>query len=136
MKTKTEFAGKPVKQAKQSQVSQPRRPKHVPMRTCIGTQQKHPKRDMVRIVRMADGHLAVDPTGKLGGSRGTYISKSYAAAEAAVRKKRLEAEFEQPIAKEDIEAILAFFSQFDVGAVSKMPDVKQSDTGTKPHQTG
>lgn len=88
---------------------------------------------MVRIVRMADGHLAVDPTGKLGGSRGTYISKSYAAAEAAVRKKRLEAEFEQPIAKEDIEAILAFFSQFDVG---KMPDVKQSDAGPMPHQTG
>lgn len=116
-----------MKQAKQSQ---PRRPKHVPMRTCIGTQQKHPKRDMVRIVRTADGHLAVDPTGKLSGSRGTYISKSYAAAEAAVRRKRLEAEFEQPIAVEDIEAILAFFRQFD-GATAV-----QSGADREPQQTG
>ena len=94
--------------------AQPKRPKHVPMRTCIGTQTKHPKREMVRVVRTAEGHIVVDPTSKLGGSRGAYISKSKAAAEAAVKHKRLEAEFEQPIAKEDIEAILAYFGQFDV----------------------
>jgi predicted RNA-binding protein YlxR (DUF448 family) len=89
------------------------RVKHVPMRTCIGTQAQHPKRDMVRLVRTSEGHIVVDSTGKMGGSRGAYLSKSRQAAEAAVRQKRLEAEFEQPIAKEDVEAILAYFNQFE-----------------------
>lgn len=87
--------------------------KHVPMRTCIGTQTQHPKRDMVRLVRTSDGHIVVDATGKMSGSRGAYLSRSRQAAEAAIKHKRLEAEFEQPIAKEDVEAILAYFSQFE-----------------------
>jgi predicted RNA-binding protein YlxR (DUF448 family) len=88
------------------------RVKHVPMRTCIGTQTQHPKREMVRLVRLPDGHIVIDTTGKLGGSRGVYISKSRQAAEAAVRHKRLEAEFKQPVAEEDIETILAYFNQY------------------------
>ncbi len=86
--------------------------KHVPMRTCIGTRTQHPKRDMIRLVKTADGHIVVDPTGKLSGSRGAYLSKSQLAAEAAIKHKRLEAEFEQPLLKEDEEALLAFFSRF------------------------
>lgn len=92
-----------------------RRPRHVPMRTCIGTGEKHPKREMIRLVRTMDGHIVVDPTGKLSGSRGAYLSKRLAAAEAAIKHKRLEAEFEQAIAKEDAEAILAYFSQYETG---------------------
>jgi uncharacterized protein len=92
------------------------RPKHVPMRTCIGTQTQHPKREMVRLVRTQDGHIVVDTTGKIGGSRGAYLSKSRQAAEAAIKHKRLEAEFGQPVAKEDVEAILEYFSQFEQNA--------------------
>lgn len=88
------------------------RPKHVPMRTCVGTRTRHPKRDMIRLVKTDDGHIVIDPTGKRSGSRGAYLSKSRAAAEQAIKHKRLEAEFGQPIAQEDLEAILAFFSQF------------------------
>ena len=86
--------------------------KHVPMRMCIGSHTRLPKRDMVRLVLREDGHVVVDPTGKLGGSRGAYISKSFAAAEAAVKNKKLEAEFEQPISQSDSDAIIAFFEQF------------------------
>lgn len=91
------------------------RPKHVPMRTCIGTGKKYPKRDMIRLVRMPDSHIVVDPTGKLSGSRGAYLSKQRSAAEAAIKNRRLEKEFEQAIAKEDVDAILAYFSQFETG---------------------
>lgn len=90
-----------------------RRHKHVPMRTCIGTQTQHPKREMIRLVRTEDGHVVVDPTGKRSGSRGAYLSKSRAAAEQAVKRKRLQAEFGQQVSREDEEAILAYFSQFD-----------------------
>ena len=77
--------------------------KHVHMRTCIGTQTQHPKRDMIRLVKTEDGHIVVDPTGKRSGSRGAYVSKSRAAAEQAIKRKRLEAEFGQPLGKEDEE---------------------------------
>ncbi len=88
------------------------RPKHVPMRTCLGTGQKFPKRELVRLVKTVDGRIVVDETGKLAGSRGAYVSKSLAAAQAALGRKRLEAEFEQPVAPADAEEILAYFSRF------------------------
>lgn len=90
-----------------------RRRQHVPMRTCIGTQTQHPKREMIRLVRTEDGRIVVDPTGKRSGSRGAYLSKSRGAAEQAIKRKRLQAEFGQHVSKEDEEAILAYFSQFD-----------------------
>jgi uncharacterized protein len=103
-------AGEPVaKQAKPKRVIS----KHVPMRTCIGTRTQHPKRDMIRLVKAENGHIVIDLTGKRSGSRGVYLSKSRSAAEQAIRQKRFEAEFEQPLVKEDEEAILAYFSQFN-----------------------
>jgi predicted RNA-binding protein YlxR (DUF448 family) len=47
------------------------RVKHVPQRTCVGCREVLPKRQMVRIVRTADG-VRVDPSGKLAG-RGAYL---------------------------------------------------------------
>jgi hypothetical protein len=47
------------------------RVKHVPQRTCVGCREVLPKRQMLRIVRTADGAL-VDLTGKLAG-RGAYL---------------------------------------------------------------
>ncbi|MCS7061377.1 MAG: YlxR family protein [Anaerolineae bacterium] len=89
------------------------RRKHVPMRKCLGTLTTHPKRDLVRLVRTGDDRIIVDPTGKLSGSRGAYVSKSRAAVEAAIKHKRIEATFGRPLAQDEIEAILAYVSQFD-----------------------
>lgn len=47
------------------------RVKHVPQRTCVGCREVLPKRQMVRIVRSADG-VRVDPGGKMAG-RGAYL---------------------------------------------------------------
>ena len=47
------------------------RVKHVPQRTCVGCREVLPKRQMVRIVRTADG-VRVDPTSKVAG-RGAYL---------------------------------------------------------------
>lgn len=49
-----------------------RRPDHIPMRTCAACRTVRPKRSMARVVRQADGTVAVDPGGKAAG-RGTYI---------------------------------------------------------------
>ena len=47
------------------------RVKHVPQRTCVGCREVLPKRQMLRIVRTAEG-VHVDLTGKLAG-RGAYM---------------------------------------------------------------
>lgn len=47
------------------------RVKHIPQRTCVGCRKVLPKRQMVRVVRTADG-VRVDPGGKLAG-RGAYL---------------------------------------------------------------
>ena len=49
-----------------------RTPEHQPQRTCAVCRDVHPKRSMIRVVRHADGSVAVDPGGKAPG-RGTYL---------------------------------------------------------------
>ena len=49
-----------------------RHPEHVPMRTCAVCRTVQPKRAMTRVVRGADGAVALDPSGRAAG-RGTYI---------------------------------------------------------------
>ncbi|MDX1416504.1 MAG: YlxR family protein [Candidatus Promineifilaceae bacterium] len=50
----------------------PRRPKHVPQRTCIACRQKVDKRRLTRIVRSNEEGVVVDPSGKRNG-RGAYL---------------------------------------------------------------
>lgn len=57
-----------------------RRPEHQPLRTCAVCRAVHPKRSMTRLVRRADGSVAVDPTGKAIG-RGTYLCDQAACRE-------------------------------------------------------
>ena len=47
-------------------------PKRVPQRTCVGCHTVQPKRQLIRLVRTADGQVAIDPTGKAQG-RGAYL---------------------------------------------------------------
>lgn len=44
-----------------------------PVRTCVVTRVKRPKRELIRIVRTPDGGVGCDPSGRLDG-RGAYLS--------------------------------------------------------------
>ena len=44
----------------------------IPMRKDILTNEMHPKKEMVRIVKSKDGEVSIDPTGKKSG-RGAYV---------------------------------------------------------------
>ena len=48
-----------------------KRVKHVPQRTCVGCRTVLAKRELIRVVRTAEG-VQVDPGGKLAG-RGAYL---------------------------------------------------------------
>jgi predicted RNA-binding protein YlxR (DUF448 family) len=79
---------------------QPPRPRHVPLRTCIACRQSRPKRELIRVVRTPDGHVVLDPTGKKSG-RGAYLCARRACWEPALRKGKLEHEFELTLSPED-----------------------------------
>ncbi len=59
------------------------RVKHVPQRTCVGCRTTMPKRQLVRIVRTAEG-VQVDPTGKKAG-RGAYLHDRRSCWEAGLQ---------------------------------------------------
>lgn len=67
----------------------PARTKHIPLRTCIGCRSVRDKRSMVRIVRTPDGHVQIDPTGKLSG-RGAYLCGDAACLALTLRMRKLE----------------------------------------------
>lgn len=60
----------------------------IPYRTCIGCQEKKPKRDLLRIIRTPDGVVEIDETGKKSG-RGAYLCYDKTCFQEAIKKKRL-----------------------------------------------
>jgi predicted RNA-binding protein YlxR (DUF448 family) len=65
------------------------RAKHVPQRTCIACRRTDAKRGLIRLVRDADGHVTLDPTGKRAG-RGAYLCHDPACWEQALKRRGLE----------------------------------------------
>ena len=60
----------------------------IPMRTCVVTKEKLPKKDLIRIVRTEDG-VIYDLTGKVNG-RGAYLKKDKEVFAKARKSKVLE----------------------------------------------
>jgi len=73
--------------------------KKIPVRRCVGCQEKYDKRELLRIVRNNEGEIFVDPTGKKNG-RGAYICKKMSCFEAARKSKVLNREFSCDIPEE------------------------------------
>ncbi len=65
------------------------RPKHVPQRTCIACRKIDTKRGLTRLVRLPEGHVAIDPTGKRAG-RGAYLCAERGCWETALKRKAVE----------------------------------------------
>lgn len=61
----------------------------VPLRKCTGCQEMKDKKELIRVVRSAEGSLSIDFTGKKAG-RGAYICPNPECLEKAVRTKGLE----------------------------------------------
>lgn len=70
--------------------------KKIPQRLCLGCQESHPKKDMVRIVRSPEGEYSVDFTGKKPG-RGAYICRQRECFDKAKKSHGLERSFKAPI---------------------------------------
>lgn len=60
----------------------------VPIRTCVSCRSSSGKKELIRIVRAADGQVRVDPTGKLPG-RGAYLCGAKECLTRALKANKL-----------------------------------------------
>ena len=72
--------------------------KKIPTRLCIGCQEQHPKKELVRIVRSPEGDFSVDLTGKKAG-RGAYICNNKECFDKAVKEHRFDRSFKCTVDK-------------------------------------
>ena len=78
--------------------------KKVPLRKCVVTQQRVPKKELLRIVKNNEGEVFVDLSSKANG-RGAYITKSIEVLEQAIAKNSLGKALECDIPQEVYEQI-------------------------------
>ncbi len=62
--------------------------KKIPMRTCIITKEKLPKKELIRVVRTPEGEIVIDEIGKANG-RGAYLKKDIEVIKKAKNNKVL-----------------------------------------------
>ena len=62
--------------------------KKIPLRTCVVTKEKFPKKELLRVVRTPSGSIEVDLTGKING-HGAYIKKDLEVLKLAKKSKAL-----------------------------------------------
>ena len=78
------------------------------MRKCVVTQERFPKKELIRIVRTPEDTIEIDDKGKRNG-HGAYIQKSIETLEKAKKNKALERALEAPVPQEiydELEAML------------------------------
>lgn len=73
--------------------------KKIPMRTCVITGEKLPKKELIRVVRTTDGNVVIDVSGKING-RGAYLKRDIATFEKAQKSKILNKKLEVEIQDE------------------------------------
>ena len=78
--------------------------KKIPMRTCVVSNEKFPKQELLRIVKTPEGEIKADLTGKLNG-HGAYIKKDEEVLNKAIKTKALERHLETEISDEVYEEI-------------------------------
>lgn len=86
--------------------------KKVPLRQCVGCSEMKGKKDMMRVLKTAEGDICLDVTGKKNG-RGAYLCKSRECLRLARRNKGLERSFKMSIPNEVYDALEKEFDNLD-----------------------
>ncbi len=73
--------------------------KKIPMRQCIGCGEMKSKKEMMRVLKPAEGPIVLDMTGKKNG-RGAYLCMTKECLQRARKSKGLERSFKMTIPDE------------------------------------
>ena len=76
--------------------------KKIPLRLCVGCKEMKPKKEMMRVIKSAEGEIFLDTTGKKNG-RGAYICTQVECLEKAFSNHGLERSLKISIPKETME---------------------------------
>ncbi len=72
--------------------------KKIPLRQCVGCGEMKAKKEMMRVIKTAEGDIVLDVTGKKNG-RGAYLCKQEECLKMAMKNKGLERSFKMSIDK-------------------------------------
>ena len=86
--------------------------KKIPLRQCIGCGEMKGKRDMMRVLKTAEGDICLDVTGKKNG-RGAYVCKTSDCLKLARKSKGLERSFKMSIPTEVYDALEKEFENLE-----------------------
>lgn len=78
--------------------------KKVPLRKCLGCEQNKSKKELIRIVKIPEGEILIDLTGKVNG-RGAYICNKRDCFKKAIKSNRISRSLEVGIPKEKIDEL-------------------------------
>jgi len=79
--------------------------KHIPQRTCVACRKVTAKRELIRLVRIAEGRVEVDSSGKKAG-RGTYLCPTPECWEVGLKSGRIEYALRATLTPENREQII------------------------------
>ncbi|MBQ6806883.1 MAG: YlxR family protein [Lachnospiraceae bacterium] len=88
--------------------------KKIPMRQCVGCGEMKNKKEMMRVLKTAEGPIVLDTTGKKNG-RGAYLCMDKECLVKARKNKGLERSFKMSIPDEIYESLEKEFEADDRG---------------------
>ena len=86
--------------------------KKIPLRQCIGCGEMKSKKEMIRVIKTAEGEILLDATGRKNG-RGAYLCPSMECFKKAVKGRGLERSFKMAIPREDYETLEKEMEEID-----------------------
>ena len=86
--------------------------KKIPLRQCIGCGEMKIKKEMIRVIKTAEGEILLDATGRKNG-RGAYLCPSMECFKKAVKGRGLERSFKMAIPREVYETLEKEMEEID-----------------------
>ena len=86
--------------------------KKIPLRQCIGCGEMKSKKEMIRVIKTAEGEILLDATGRKNG-RGAYLCPSMECFKKAVKGRGLERSFKMTITREVYETLEKEMEEID-----------------------
>ena len=86
--------------------------KKIPLRQCIGCGEMKSKKEMIRVIKTAEGEILLDVTGRKNG-RGAYLCPSMECFKKAVKGRGLERSFKMAIPREVYETLEKEMEEID-----------------------
>lgn len=86
--------------------------KKIPLRQCIGCGEMKNKKEMIRVIKTAEGEILLDATGRKNG-RGAYLCPSMECFKKAVKGRGLERSFKMAIPREVYETLEKEMEEID-----------------------